>query len=51
MKKTTIAIIFLIMTIVMLMFQLIKILNTEYEFCYQGTCYYQKIGDYLQNKE
>jgi uncharacterized protein YxeA len=51
MKKTTIIIIFLIIVIITLAFQLIKILNTEYEFCYQGTCYYQKIGDYLQNKE
>jgi len=24
-----------------------EIRNTNYEFCYQGTCYYQKIGDYL----
>lgn len=25
--------------------------ETNYEFCYQGTCYYQKIGDYLDGKE
>lgn len=51
MKKATIAIIILILIIIALIYQLITILNTNYEFCYQGTCYYQKIGDYLQDKE
>ena len=28
-----------------------EIKNTNYEFCFQGTCYYQRIGEYLEGEE
>jgi uncharacterized beta-barrel protein YwiB (DUF1934 family) len=52
MKKIMIIIIIILVAIVIKQHSEIEtIKNTDYEFCFQGTCYTQKINDYLKNNE